>query len=130
MSDNVGVLSNCPLSGDTKILYWSDYYKEFKVSPIKEIYHNCERDGRRSFKVLSNGKEINCNVLLTFRDDNNDINYIVYTDGTLDEDNEPLIYASRYVLENNSYILKDIENDYEWDLIDNMLDSKYKGIDN
>ena len=62
MSDNVGVLSNCPLSGDTKILYWSDYYKEFKVSPIKEIYHNCERDGRRSFKVLSNGKEINCKI--------------------------------------------------------------------
>lgn len=83
-----------------------------------------------NFKIIENDKEINCNILLTFRDDNNDINYIVYTDGTLDDDNEPLIYASRYVLENNSYILKDIENDYEWNLIDNMIDSMYKGNDN
>lgn len=82
-----------------------------------------------NFKIIEDGKEVICNILLTFRDDNNDINYIIYTDGTLDEDNEPLIYASRYVLENNNYILKDIEKDYEWDLIDNMLDSKYRGLD-
>ena len=82
-----------------------------------------------NFKIIEDGKVINCDILLTFRDDNNAINYIVYTDGTLDEDGEPLIYASRYILENNNYILKEIEKDYEWDLIDNMLDSKYKGID-
>jgi len=81
------------------------------------------------FKIISKGKEIECDILFTFRDNNNDINYIVYTDGTVDLENELLIYASRYVLENNNYILKDIENEYEWNLVDNMIDLKNKGID-
>ena len=33
------------------------------------------------FKVVENGIEIECEIVLTFRDENNDINYIVYTDG-------------------------------------------------
>ena len=49
-----------------------------------------------NFKVIDDGKEINCEILLTFRDDNNDINYIVYTDGTKDEGGDLEIYASRY----------------------------------
>lgn len=57
VSDNVGILSNCPMSGDTPILYWSDYYKEYKVTPIKVLYHNKEGE---SFKVLSQGREILC----------------------------------------------------------------------
>ena len=82
-----------------------------------------------NFKIIEDGKEIICDIVITFRDDNNDINYIVYTDGTKDEDGELEIYASRYILENNDYILKEIENEYEWDLIDNMLESKYKEIE-
>lgn len=83
-----------------------------------------------NFKIIQEGKEIVCNIVLTFRDENNDINYIVYTDGTKDENDELEIYASRYNLVENSYILEEIENDYEWDLIDNMLESKYKEIGN
>lgn len=82
-----------------------------------------------NFKIIEDGKEIVCDIVITFRDDNNNINYIVYTDGTKDEDGELEIYASRYILENNDYILKEIENEYEWDLIDNMLESKYKEIE-
>jgi len=77
---------------------------------------------------MEDGKEVVCDIVLTFRDENNDINYIVYTDGTKDEEGELEIYASRYVIENDSYVLKDIESDYEWDLIDNMLDAKYKEL--
>ena len=55
-----------------------------------------------NFKIMEDGKEINCNILLTFRDENNDRNYIIYTDGTLDEDNEPLIYG--YDLEKEAFI--------------------------
>lgn len=82
-----------------------------------------------NFKIIDDGKEINCNILLTFRDDNNDINYIIYTDGTKDEKGDLEIYSSRYILDNGNYILEAIENEYEWNLIDNMLDSKYKEID-
>ena len=82
-----------------------------------------------NFKIIEDGKEINCEIVLTFRDDNNDINYIVYTDGTKDIDGDLEIYASRYVLENDNYILNDIKNEYEWNLIDNMLESRYKNIE-
>ncbi len=75
-----------------------------------------------SFKIIDNGREIICNIILTFRDDNNGINYIVY-----EVNNE--IYASRYILENNNYILNDIEEEYEWNLIDNMIESKSRGMD-
>lgn len=82
-----------------------------------------------NFKILSNGEEIECKILLTFRDDTNDINYIVYNDGTRDYRDEEEIFASRYTMENGNFILSEIENDYEWDLIDNMLESKYKEND-
>lgn len=80
------------------------------------------------FKIIENGKQIDCKIVLTFRDDNNNINYIIYTDGTRDDNGELEVYASRYIIDNDSYILKDIENEYEWNLIDNMLESKYKEI--
>ena len=81
-----------------------------------------------NFKIIEDGKEIVCDIVLTFRDDNNDINYIIYTDGTKDEDGELEIYAFRYKMVEGSFILEEIVNDYEWDLIDNMLESKYKEI--
>lgn len=62
VSDNVGVLSNCPLSGDTKILYWSDYYQEFKSTPIKTLYWNNLKNNISTIKVISNGKEVECKI--------------------------------------------------------------------
>lgn len=82
-----------------------------------------------NFKVIENGKEINCEVILTFSDDNNNINYIIYTDGTKDEDGELEIYASRYIQKDNDYIIEEIKHEYEWNLVDNMLESKFKGND-
>lgn len=74
-----------------------------------------------NFKVMENGKEINCDIVHLFRDDNNDINYIIYTDGTKDKNGNLEIYASRYIKENDNFTLKSIENEYEWNLIDNVL---------
>lgn len=62
VSDNVGVLSNCPLSPDTKILYWSNYYQQYKVSSIKEVYYNNLKQGIETIKVISCGKEIECKI--------------------------------------------------------------------
>jgi len=81
-----------------------------------------------NFKIYENGKEIECEIITTFKDENSDINYIVYTDGTKDEEGDLEIYASRFVLEDNNFILVPIENDYEWDLIDNLLKLKIKEV--
>lgn len=59
---SVNSLSNCPLSPDTKILYWSDYYQQFKLSPIKEVYNNREERGKNEIEVLSNGQRIKCKI--------------------------------------------------------------------
>lgn len=82
-----------------------------------------------NFKVIQDGKEIICDIVLTFRDESNNINYVVYTDGTKDEAGELDVFASRYIIDNGTFILKEIKNEYEWDLIDNMLESKYKELD-
>jgi len=81
------------------------------------------------FNIVENGQNIVCDIIFTFRDDINNINYIVYTDGTKDEDGEDSIFASRYIKEGNNFVLKPIENDYEWNLIDNMIESKCKKVD-
>ena len=80
------------------------------------------------FKVENNGKEIECDIVCTFKDKTNDRNYIIYTDGTKDDVGDSIIYASRYTEKDNSIILEDIENEYEWNLIDNMLKT-YGGED-
>ena len=62
ISDNVGVLSNCPLSGSTKVLYWSERYQKFQLSSIKDLYFNMKRDGKETVTVLSSGKKVKCRI--------------------------------------------------------------------
>lgn len=65
-------------------------------------------------------ENIECNLIETFT--NNGIDYIIYTDDEKDENGEFVIHASRYKLdENKNVILKAIENEYEWDIIDKKL---------
>lgn len=64
VSDNVGVLSNCPVSGDTEVLYYSERYHKWVTSPIKELYNNINRESSniKHVKMLSNGKTIDVKV--------------------------------------------------------------------
>ena len=74
------------------------------------------------FEILDQtGNKINCNVVGMFKDEVKDINYIVYTDGTRNNDGKLEIYASRYTKQKDSFVLSDIEEDEEWDLVDNFL---------
>ena len=62
------------------------------------------------FKIVKNGKEIKCEIITVFRDESNDINYIVYTDGTKDENGDYTIggYSNGGIaLENGEKILND-----------------------
>lgn len=74
------------------------------------------------FEILDqNGNKINCNVVGIFKDEIKERNYIVYTDGTKNDEGKLEIYAARYDKENNSFVLSDIEEDEEWDLVDDFL---------
>ena len=70
-----------------------------------------------SFKVVENGIEIECKIVLKFRDENNDKNYIVYKEDGNDE-----LFASRYSVIDDRIVLDEIETEYEWNMIDNMLE--------
>lgn len=80
------------------------------------------------FKIFQDGKEIVCDIIMTFRDGANNIDYIVYTDGTKDENGDLEIYASRYEVKDNNYILNPIEKESEWNLIDLMLEAYSKEV--
>ena len=41
-----------------------------------------------NFKVIDDGKEIECNILFTFKDETSSINYVIYTDGIMDKNGE------------------------------------------
>ena len=71
------------------------------------------------FKVIENGQVIECKSILEFKDESNDKNYIVYKENGSHE-----IFASRYIVVDNQIILEPIETQYEWNMIDNMLESR------
>lgn len=79
------------------------------------------------FKIISDGEEINCKIVMTFKDSQNNINYIVYQDGTKDADGKLENFASRFILEDGKYVLVPIQEEYEWELIDKVLEQKFKG---
>ena len=59
----VNSLSNCPLSADTKILYWSNFYNKFTLSEIRDVYNRYTRKNKNStIKVLANGKVVECKI--------------------------------------------------------------------
>ena len=80
-----------------------------------------------NFKLEYNGKKINCSIVSTFQDEKTGINYVIYTDDELDSEKDKVIHASRYEKQGEIYTIYPIESDYEWDLVDSYLDSKFKG---
>lgn len=78
------------------------------------------------FEITDGDNVVVCNLISTFKDEKTQIDYIIYTDNTTDENGLKNIYGSRYRTDGSSIELLDVENDYEWDLID----QKIRSIDN
>ena len=72
------------------------------------------------YETLDDGTKKSYDVILTFHNDNNDKDYIVYTDNVYDEYNKLKIYASIYNSYDNSFIGHP-NTDEEWDIINNLL---------
>lgn len=52
--------------------------------------------GNKISTVLSNGKKIEYDVILTFKNNKNNKDYVVYTDNGIDKENKLKIYAAIY----------------------------------
>ena len=76
------------------------------------------------FVIKNNeGKELECDVLFTFDNEETKKSYIIFTDNTLDENNNIKVYANTYDPEGNSEDLGPIETEKEWQIIENLLSS-------
>ena len=76
------------------------------------------------FNVLLDDEKIECNIVKLFKNADTGINYIVYTDGSLDDDGSLSLFASRYIIQNGNYVLDAITDDAEWDYVDHMLEKE------
>lgn len=77
-----------------------------------------------------NGKEIVYEVLFTYKSDQTNKNYIVYTDNTKDQKGNTVVYASIYHPEDENGGIEPIETEAEWKLIETILLSMQKEIQN
>ncbi len=67
----------------------------------------------------SNGQIIPCEVIFTFEDNN--INYVVYTDNKLDQDGDLNILSSRFEIQNDKVVLSNIETEEEYALVERKI---------
>lgn len=89
---------------------------------IKAALENTTPGDQMRFQVVDDkGKTVECEVLFTF--DQDEIQYIVYTDNSVDDEGNTKVYASRYKFDNKGPItLYPIESDEEWGMIEIILE--------
>lgn len=76
-----------------------------------------------AFTVLDeNGKEVECEVIVTFESDETGKNYIVYTDNTLDENGCTKVFASIFDPNSDDMVLQPIETEKEWAIVGLILE--------
>ncbi len=81
-----------------------------------------EQKGKFSI-INDRGESLECEVLFTFDSDETNKSYIVYTDNTFDDEGNQKVYASYYDPTGESSELIPIEEEKEWQVIENILAS-------
>ena len=88
-----------------------------------------KNENKNLFTMISNdGKEMECEVVLTIDSDEFGKSYIVYTDNTLDENGNIKTYASIYDPSGTSLDLLPVTSDEEWNMIESVLASAQKQV--
>ena len=87
---------------------------------------------KNTFTVIDDdGKEVVCNVLFTFDNADESRHYLVYTDGSKDDEDNVRVYASRYDPQHGDKMeLLPIETDEEWATIQEILEYLQNRIKN
>lgn len=86
------------------------------------------KDGKITLKN-DLGETLECDVLFTFDSDETNKSYIAYTDNTLDDNGNVKVYASTYDPNGEDLSLEPIKTDKEWKVIENILTSVQKEVD-
>ena len=99
-------------------------------SPIKDATTSLK--DKNTFTVIcDDGKEVVCNVLFTFDSTDESRHYIVYTDGSKDDEDNVRVYASRYDPQHGDEMeLLPIETDDEWATIQEILEDLQNKVKN
>lgn len=72
--------------------------------------------------TLSNGTKIEYDVILTFQNQTNNKNYVIYTDNNYDQNNKLRLFAALYNPDNNQFLGEPTTTE-EWNLILSTLDN-------
>ncbi len=81
-------------------------------------------DEKNQFKLKDEyGNETIYDVLFTFDNEETKKSYIVYTDNSLDENNNVQVFASVYHKDTDNTKLEPIETDKEWQVIEKILET-------
>jgi len=79
-------------------------------------------------------QEIECEILFTFNSEEYEKNYVVFSpigEEYVDEDGYPEIHAASYIPnEDGEGVLTSIEDDNEWDMIEDYFDSFIEAQEN
>ena len=78
-------------------------------------------DEETAFKIIVDGKEVICYILLTFDNPSTNKKYIVYTDGTKNDDGTMEVLASIYNIVDGEVVLEEINTEEEWNMVDDMI---------
>lgn len=74
--------------------------------------------------ITRDGKEIECDLLVTFKNTKNNQDYAIYTENMLDDEGKTMIFATTYKVdsETNKYIgIAEPTTQEEWDEVINVL---------
>ncbi|MCI6265628.1 MAG: DUF1292 domain-containing protein [Erysipelotrichaceae bacterium] len=73
--------------------------------------------------ILSNGTKVEYNVILTFKSNQTNKNYVIYTDNTLDQTKKLRFYVAIYDPTSENPYLGEPATKEEWTEITNIIDS-------
>lgn len=75
-----------------------------------------------TFTIINDeGKEIKCEVLFTYEDDSTGMNFIAYTDNSLDTEGNTNVFASIFDPKEDDPELIPITEERDWKLIESLL---------
>lgn len=96
---------------------------------MESVLTNENGDIRGSFCVIDDeGRYVILHTLFIFDSSETGKSYIVYTDDSVDENGSTNVYASTYDLEETNPVLRAIETEREWKVIEIVLEELQEGL--